>query len=265
MATKQGRSALNATIRESGPMASPPDDPEKRKRGRPPKVEKERIAARTHGGHARKIPQVEIDEIQAMAAASRIEDVVECPVCALSKAKRERCEEDLLVVTSGNTTADGMNAIGQVANKYSVKLADLVRHRDKCMVKESLLALEKPRSFAPAAPASANDIGNSAAWIAQLTKYQRVIDGVIEVENEKDIPDSRLLLNAAESGRRLCETNAKLFLDIYKLRVDKRVQDDFIRIVLETVEKVAPAAKDEIIRKLKARLAMASAAGVGGA
>lgn len=260
---KAVKNSLNSTIRASGPMASPPDDPAKRKRGRPPKVEKERIEARAKGGHVRKLPQSEIDEIQAMTAAARIEDVAECPVCAMTKTRQERCEEDLLVVTSGNVTTDGMSLLSQVANKYNVKMVDLVRHRDKCMVKESLLALDKPRpsSLSPATP---NDIGNSAAWISQLVKYQSVVDGVIENESGKDIPDSRLLLSAAESGRKICETNAKLFLELYKLRVDKRVQDDFIRIVLDTVEKVAPAAKDEIIRKLKARLAVASAAGVGG-
>lgn len=254
------RNSLNSTIRESGPMASPPEDP-KRKRGRPPKIEKERIKART-SGHCRKLPQAEIDEIQAMTAAARIDTDAACPVCALSEKKRAQCEEDILLVTSENRTADGMATIGQVANKYNIKMHDLMRHRDKCMVKEAVLVLDKVPAKGGSMP---NDIDNSAAWISQLAKYLTVVDGVIATEQDKDVPDPRVLLSAAESGRKVCETNARLFLDLYKLRVDKRVQDDFMRIVLETVEKVAPAAKDEIVRKLKARLAMATAAGIGGA
>ena len=252
--------SLNSTIRATGPMASPPDKP-KKKMGRPPKIEKERIKARERGGVPRPLPQSEIDEIQSMTAAARIETDAECRVCALSPKKLAQCEEDILVITSGNTTVDGLNQLSQAALKYGVKTVELMRHRDKCMVKEAVLVLDK----VPAKNGSkATDIDNSAAWIGRLVKYLSVVDSVIEAEQEKDIPDPRVLLSAAEAGRKTCETNAKLFLDLYKLRIDKRVQDDFIRIVLETVEKVAPAAKDEIIRQLKGRLAMATAAGLGG-
>lgn len=238
-----------------------PDDG-KRKRGRPPKIEKERLKSRTSGA-SRKLPQSDIDEIQAVSAAAHIATDADCPVCALSERKRLQAEEDVLCVTAGNVTQDGMSTLGQVAQKYSthgVKMVDLLRHRDKCMVKEAVLALDKPRG----SNAPAMDIENSAAWIKQLTKYLDVADGVIQTELGKDIPDPRVLLAASAEGRKICETNAKLFLELYRLRLDKRVMDDFIRSVLEVLEKVAPAAKDEVIRQLKGRLAVTSAAGLGG-
>lgn len=235
-------------------------EPPKKKRGRPPKVEKERIKARTTGGVSRKIPQGDIDEIQAMTAAAHISADAECPVCCFSDKKRQRCEEDLFAVTADVVTPDGMRTIGQVAVKYGVKAVDLLRHRDKCMVKEAVLVLDKPR----AGNAPSMDIENSAAWIKQLAKYLEVADGVIANEQSLEVPDPRVLLAAAAEGRKICETNAKLFLELYRLRLDKRVMDDFIRSVLEVLEKVAPAAKDEVIRQLKGRLALTTAAGIGG-
>ena len=260
MATK---SALNSTIREDGPMASPVDAPKKRKRGRPPKIEQERekLSERRHGV-CRRLPQESIEEIKAVSAASRIKKTLDCPVCSFPPEKREKVEEELLAVMAGVITSDGMSQVNQVANKYDLKVVDLIRHRDNCMLREAVLVLDGPKK---AGAVQSTDIENSAAWIRQLTKYLDVADGVIRNElEEKDIPDPRVLLSAAESGRKICETNAKLFIELYKLRLDKRVMDDFIRSVLDVLERVAPAAKDEVIRQLKARLAVTTAAGIGG-
>lgn len=255
------KSALNSTVRADGPMASPSEAP-KRRRGRPPKIEQEREKlSERRRGVCRRLPQESIEEIKAVSAASRIKKTQDCPVCAFPQEKREKVEEELLAVMAGVITSDGMSQVNQVANKYDLKVVDLIRHRDNCMLREAVLVLDGPKKEGAV---KSTDIENSAAWIKQLTKYLDVADGVISNELGKDIPDPRVLLSAAESGRKICETNAKLFIELYKLRLDKRVMDDFIRSVLDVLERVAPAAKDEVIRQLKARLAVTTAAGLGG-
>ena len=239
---------------------------DKKKRGRPPKaIAKKEAKAAMEGPKPRDrgikapLPQSDIDMISAATAASQIKDVEDCPVCA--HPKRKQVEEDLYVIMSGGVTKAGHTELGQLTAQYQCKTVDLMRHRDKCMVKEAVLVLDKPKK----GEVGTHEVENSAAWISKLSKYLTVVDGVIEREMEEDAPDQRLLLSAAESGRKICETNAKLFLDVYKLRIDKRVQDDFMRIVLDAVSECSPELRDKIMAKLKSRLAVANAAGVTGA
>ena len=225
-----------------------PGEPPK-KRGRPPKVQQRR------SGRAKGLPDSEIQDIKSMAAAVRVEVLEACPMCAKKKETREKIEAALLAVTAGMVTEEGDSNIGQVAGRWRISAEVLLAHRDKCMKHDAVLTLEKKGT---------GDIENSAAWISKLAKYLEVVDGVIAREEAQPEPDPRVLLDSADKGRKICETNARLFLDLWKLRIDQKVQDDFMRIVLEVVDHVAPLAKERIIEKLKGRLALATASGIGG-
>lgn len=221
------------------------------KRGRAKKA----IAAKT-SVVPRLLPQADLDEIKSMAAAGRIKVDGDCPVCAMGEKKRAGCEEALLVVTAGGVTKDGASTVGQLACQYKVSSEALLRHRDGCMKREAVLALDKRNG--------GNEVENSAAWISKLAKYLAEVDKVLERENAMPDPDARIILAGAEEGRKICETNARMFIDLYKLRIDQKVQDDFMRIVLDVVDQVVPQAKEMIIEKLKGRLAVASASGAKG-
>jgi len=227
-----------------------PNEPPK-KRGRKPKI----LARRENPGYGivdMGVPDREITDIKATLAAARMK-VSECPVCAKVESTRMRIENDLVSLSSSRgMTKQGDTTIKQLAVRWKISEEGLLAHRDQCMKRSAVMLLEKK---------GAGDIDNSAAWISKLTKYLEVVDGVIAREGMQIEPDPRVMLAAADEGRKICETNARLFLDLWKLRVDVKVQDDFMRIVLEVINQVAPAAKEKIVEKIKARLAMATAGG----
>lgn len=228
------------------------EEPKKKKRmGRPPKVE-----AKRGTGPKRALPQREIDEIKSVAAAAHIEVVDGCPICARGEDERQKIENALLMVTAGLRSDEGFSTFGQIASRYQIPTVNLLAHRDKCMKQQAVLVLDKN---------GGNDVENAAAWIGKLAKYLEIVDRIIDREELEAEPDSRLLLQCADEGRKICETNAKMFIDLWKLQIDQKVQDDFIRMVLEVVDQVVPQAKEKIIDKLKGRLAMARAMGVRGA
>ena len=73
--------------------------------------------------------------------------------------------------------------------------------------------------------------------------------------------DDKLLLSAVEQARKICDTNTRLFIEVYKLQLDKKVQDDFRKIVLEVIERCAPEARDRIVAELKRRYQLVTALG----
>ena len=68
-------------------------------------------------------------------------------------------------------------------------------------------------------------------------------------------------LSAVEQARKICDTNTRLFIEVYKLQLDKKVQDDFRKIVLEVIERCAPEARDRIVAELKRRYQLVTALG----
>ena len=236
-------------------MPRRPEGEPPKKRGRKPKI----MARRENPGNGiidMGISDREIGDIKATLAASRMGVEGGCPVCARVERTRFRIENDLVCLSSSRgMTKQGDTTIKQLAVRWRISEEALLAHRDKCMKRNAVMVLEKKGS---------GDIDNSAAWIGKLTKYLEVVDGVIEREGMQPETDPRVMLGAADEGRKICETNARLFLDLWKLRVDVKVQDDFMRIVLEVINQVAPAAKERIVEKIKARLAMATAGGASG-
>ena len=222
----------------------------KKKMGRPPKIE-----ARRGTGPVRGLPDSKIGEIKSMAAAARIKVDGDCPVCAKKEEQRRKIEDDLMLVTAGLRTEEGYTTFGQLGSKFNIPSVQLIAHRDKCMKQQAVLVLDRN---------GRNDVENAASWMGKLTKYLQLVDRLIDREECEEKPDPRVLLNCADEGRKICETNAKMFIDLWKLQVDQKVQDDFIRMVLEVIDQVAPQARDKIIEKLKGRLAMAKAMGVRG-
>jgi len=234
-----------------------PWDPPKKKVGRPPKILARRDPSLREidavpGVHGAPLTDKEIGEVKVTLAATRIKPDADCPICAKSESAIYKINKALVTITASGVTSDGDKSIKELAKRWNVDEEALIRHRDLCMKRDAVMVLEKKGT---------GDIENSAAWIGKLTKYLEVVDGVIMREEMQPEPDPRVLVGAADEGRKICETNAKLFLDLWRLRVDAKVQDDFMRIVLEVVNQIAPAAKERIVERIKARLAMATAGG----
>lgn len=222
----------------------------KKKMGRPPKV-----LGKRGTGTPSALPQRDIDEIKSVAAASHIEVVGNCPVCAREEAERQKIENALAMVTAGLRSDDGYSTFGQIAARYKIPIVNLLAHRDKCMKRQAVMVLHKQ---------GVNDVENAASWMGKLAKYLEIVDRIIDREELEAEPDSRLLLQCADEGRKICESNAKMFIELWKLQVDQKVMDDFIRMVLEVVDQVVPQAKEQVMKKLMERLAMARAMGVRG-
>lgn len=100
---------------------------------------------------------------------------------------------------------------------------------------------------------------DGAYFIQRLGDYLLKADDVIQrAELGKD---DKLLLSAVEQARKICDTNTRLFIEVYKLQLDKKVQDDFRKIVLEVIERCAPEARDRIVAELKRRYQLVTALG----
>ena len=208
----------------------------------PPKSKK--IPARTNG-RPREVSAELLEEISVMKTRK---DVV-CAVCPHPDVAD--IEMRLLEMQDGQTHFSELEAL---AEKYGVSRHQLRYHRERCMLYNVAESLDKNTGTG-----KGTAMKDGAYFIQRLGDYLLKVDDVIQrAELGKD---DKLLLSAVEQARKICDTNTRLFIEVYKLQLDKKVQDDFRKIVLEVIERCAPEARDRIVAELKRRYQLVTALG----
>ena len=208
----------------------------------PPKSKK--IPARTNG-RPREVSAELLEEISVMKTRK---DVV-CAVCHHPDVAD--IEMRLLEMQDGQTHFAELEAL---AEKYGVSRHQLRYHRERCMLYKVAESLDKNTGTG-----KGTAMKDGAYFIQRLGDYLLKADDVIQrAELGKD---DKLLLSAVEQARKICDTNTRLFIEVYKLQLDKKVQDDFRKIVLEVIERCAPEARDRIVAELKRRYQLVTALG----
>ena len=203
-----------------------------------------KIPARTNG-RPREVSAELLEEISVMKTRK---DVV-CAVCHHPDVAD--IEMRLLEMQDGQTHFAELEAL---AEKYGVSRHQLRYHRERCMLYKVAESLDKNTGTG-----KGTAMKDGAYFIQRLGDYLLKADDVIQrAELGKD---DKLLLSAVEQARKICDTNTRLFIEVYKLQLDKKVQDDFRKIVLEVIERCAPEARDRIVAELKRRYQLVTALG----
>jgi len=201
----------------------------------------------------RKVSSELLEEISGITKAQVSRGDFECVICKHEKSAE--IDDEILAV--GNDI-ENKSSFNDIARKYGVSRGDIYYHRQHCMLKRVALELDKGTGNG-----SSTAMRNGSYYIERLGYYLDKTDRVISRLEESE-EDDKLLLSAIEEARKICETNTKMFIEVFKLKLDSRVQDDFRKIVLEVIDRVAPEARDRIISELKSRLILARTLGGDG-
>lgn len=174
------------------------------------------------------------------------------------------CANPRIMELADRLVCGGLDDVG-VAKECGVTRDQLRNHLEVCAVRGTGRAALDQESHAQGLLNLAQDAPGDAldgqAIISRLNNYLRQVEAIIAAGEPSDI---RGMLLALDQARKVCETMAKLYLDIMQAQLDLNVQNEFRRIVIEAVNAADPATRERIVAEIQTRAAVFGVLGGGG-